>query len=80
MRGLCPPAFSGPWLKPGAPWQDNCEPKPFWKEKKKHPEGGENISGAVVTFSQKTDQMFHFPNEVREQASRLLQWQNASFA
>lgn len=31
-RGLCPLAFSGPWLISGAPWQDNCEPNPFRKK------------------------------------------------
>lgn len=25
-RGLCPPAFSDPWLISGAPWQDKCKP------------------------------------------------------
>lgn len=34
VRGLCPPAFSDPWLISGAPWQDNCEPKSLWGYKK----------------------------------------------
>lgn len=45
-RGLCPPAFSDPWLISGAPWRDNCEPKPLWKNikyKKKHPEGTKHL-------------------------------------
>lgn len=49
LRRLCPPAFSDPWLISGAPWRDDCEPKPFWKKrekkrkKKKHPEGTKHL-------------------------------------
>lgn len=67
VRGLCPPAFSDPWLISGAPWRDNCEPKPFWKTKqnkktkktkhKKSTQKGPNTSGAAAKFSQKTDQI-----------------------
>lgn len=64
MRGLCPPALSGPRLIPAAPWQGNCAPKPFFKTQ-------EGFKTSRVQFSQKTDRrLINFPPKT-ERARRV---------